>query len=435
MMYAPFFIETGVESMTTIIAFIFMFGLLVFVHEWGHLIFAKRAGMLAREFAIGFGPKVFSFTRNETLYTIRLLPIGGYVRVAGDDPEIVDINPGYHIGLLFNDDNKVHKIIVNNKDKHPDAHLIEVSKIDLDHDLFIEGYEMDQEEEVKRFEVDPKAFFVMDETETQIAPYDRQFASKTVGQRAMQLFAGPMMNFILAIVIFIAIGLIQGTPANDATIGQVLPDGVAAEAGVYPGDKVIEINGETVDEWEDFTDVVRASANETITIVVQRDDTTKELSMVPTANYIEELDEEVGQVGVQLLLERSLVKSFTNGFKQTYEITTLILDSLGKLITGQYSLDMLSGPVGIYDATDQVVKTGFITFLMWTGMLSVNLGIINLVPLPALDGGRLIFVAIEAVRGKPVNPQHEGFVHVIGFMLLMLLMIVVTWNDIQRLFM
>src|SRR5690625_4891751 len=140
-----------------------MFGLLVSVHEWGHLIFAKRAGMLAREFAIGFGPKIFSFTRNETLYTIRLLPIGGYVRVAGDDPEIIELKPGHHIGLQFNEQGKVNEIIVNNKDKHPDAHLIEVESVDLDHLLFIDGYNICDEENLHRFHVDQKAFIIMDE--------------------------------------------------------------------------------------------------------------------------------------------------------------------------------------------------------------------------------------------------------------------------------
>src|SRR5690625_1900884 len=168
-----------------------MFGLLVFVQEWGHLIFAKRAGMLAREFAIGFGPRIFSFVKNETLYTIRLLPIGGYVRVAGDDPEIIELKPGHHIAVELNDDGKVKNIIVNNKDKYPNAHAIEVDTVDLTHDLIIEGYDPDDMETKQRFDVDRKAFFIMDGMKTQIAPYDRQFASKTVGQRAMQLFAGP----------------------------------------------------------------------------------------------------------------------------------------------------------------------------------------------------------------------------------------------------
>src|SRR5690625_4217486 len=210
----------NVLLMNTIIAFILMFGLLVFVHEFGHLIVAKRTGMLAREFAIGFGPKILSFTKNETVYTIRLLPVGGYVRVAGDDPEIVELKPGHHVGLEFNQQGKVNKIIVNNKAKHPNARVIEVEHADLDHRMVIEGYEIDEEDQKLSFEVDRKAFYVMDEKETQIAPYDRQFASKSVGKRAMQLFAGPMMNFLLAIVLFFLLGFIQGVPTERAIIDE-----------------------------------------------------------------------------------------------------------------------------------------------------------------------------------------------------------------------
>lgn len=418
--------------MTTVIAFILMFGLLVSVHEWGHLIFAKRAGMLAREFAIGFGPKIFSFTKNETLYTIRLLPIGGYVRVAGDDPEIIELKPGHHIGLEFNDEGKVNKIIVNNKDKHPNAHLIEVESVDLDHGLYIDGYNVGDETSVQRFPVDRKAFFIMDERETQIAPYDRQFASKTVGQRAMQLFAGPMMNFILAIVIFVIIGLVNGFPAERALIGEVQPNSPAEEAGIEAGDEIVQVEGSSITSWQEFTNVIQRSPGQEVDIVVKRDNQTESLTVIPKEVIIEDTNEEVkiGQVGVLLGYEKSVLR----GFVLTYDTTKLILENLFMLVTGQLSIDMLSGPVGIYDVTDQVVQTGFYNFMMWTAMLSINLGVINLVPLPALDGGRLLFVGIEAIRGKPVDPQKEGMVHVIGFALLMLLMIVVTWNDIQRLF-
>ena len=418
--------------LTTVIAFIFMFGLLVSVHEWGHLIFAKRAGMLAREFAIGFGPKIFSTTKNETLYTVRLLPIGGYVRVAGHDPEIIELKPGHHIGLEFNDAGKVKQIIVNNKDKHPNAHLIEVESIDLDHELYIAGYEIGDETTVHRFDVDRNAFFIMDERETQIAPFDRQFASKTVGQRAMQLFAGPMMNFILAIVIFIILGLVQGVPTDRALIGEVEPDSPAEAAGLLAGDEVIAIEGNKIEKWTEFTATVQKSPETALDFTILRDGKETNLTVTPKELQVEE--ETIGQVGVKLAFEKSFIGTFKYGFTQTYETTKLIITNLAMLVTGQLSLDMLSGPVGIYDATDQVVQTGFMNFLMWTAMLSINLGIINLVPLPALDGGRLLFVGIEAVRGKPIDPQKEGFVHVIGFALLMLLMLVVTWNDIQRLF-
>ncbi|WP_226578843.1 RIP metalloprotease RseP [Halobacillus litoralis] len=417
--------------MTTVIAFILMFGLLVFVHEWGHLIFAKRAGMLAREFAIGFGPKIFAFTKNETLYTIRLLPIGGYVRVAGEDPELVDLKAGHHVGLEFNEEGKVSRIIVNNKSKHPYARVIEVEKADLDHRLVIEGYEIDEDEKLF-FEVDPKAMFVMDEKETQIAPYDRQFASKSVPQRAMQLFAGPLMNFVLAIVLFMILGFIQGVPSDEAKLGQIQNNSPADEAGLMAGDEVIAVDGESVSTWEEFTRIIRNHPEEEVTLTVNRSGETQELNVTPAA--IEDRDMTIGQVGVARAFEESFTKKLSFGFTQTYEWSTLILTNLGKLVTGQFSLDMLSGPVGIYDATDQVVRTGFTNFVMWTAILSINLGIVNLLPLPALDGGRLLFVGLEGVRGKPIDPQKEGIVHFIGFALLMLLMLVVTWNDIQRLF-
>lgn len=418
--------------MNTVIAFIFMFGLLVFIHELGHLIFAKRAGMLAREFAIGFGPKIFAFTKNETVYTIRLLPIGGYVRVAGEDPEIIELKPGHHIGLEFNTQGKVNKIIVNNKSKHPEARVIEVEHADLDHRLTINGYELDDEDRVLHFDVDPKAMFVMDEKETQIAPYDRQFASKSVGKRGMQLFAGPMMNFLLAIAIFFALGLIQGVPTEEAIIDQAEPGTPAGEAGFQHKDEIIQINDENISTWNEFTDIVRDNPEEELNMVIMRDGEAVELAVTPEKKEVQGVT--FGQLGVTPLFEKSTIGTIKYGFVQTFDTTKMILTNLMMLVTGQYSLDMLSGPVGIYDATDQVVQTGFLNFMMWTAILSINLGIVNLVPLPALDGGRLLFVGIEAIRGKPVDPQKEGLVHFIGFALLMLLMIVVTWNDIQRLF-
>ncbi|GAA0445193.1 RIP metalloprotease RseP [Lentibacillus halophilus] len=420
--------------MTTVIAFIFMFGLLVFIHEFGHLIFAKRAGMLAREFAIGFGPKMFSFTKNETVYTIRLLPIGGYVRVAGDDPEIIELKPGQHIGLEFNADGNVQKIIVNHKSKHPDARIIEVERADLDHQLMIEGYEPDEEGETLHFSVDRKAFLVMDEEETQIAPFDRQFASKSVGKRAMQLFAGPMMNFLLAIVIFFIVGIAFGVPSDKALIESVVSDTPAADAGFQKGDEIVRIEGNAISGWNEFTQIVRQSPGEELDMTVKRNDNTQSLSVTPAEVKTRGTDATQGQLGVRRASEKSFVGTIQYGFEQTYNTTTLILTNLGKLITGQYSIEMLSGPVGIYDTTDQVVQSGFETFLQWMSILSINLGIVNLVPIPALDGGRLLFVGIEAVRGKPIDPQKEGIVHFVGLALLMLLMIVVTWNDIQRLF-
>src|SRR5699024_156301 len=267
--------------------------------------------------------------------------------------------------------------------------------------------------------------------------YDRQFASKSVGQRGLQLFAGPMMNFLLAIVIFIILGLVQGVPTERAMIADVVPNSPADEAGFKNDDEIVQVEGTPISTWEGFTTIVRDNPDKELTMIVEREGDMESLIVTPQSQESIDIDGEeivIGQIGVYQGFEKTFTGTFKYGFTQTYETTKLILTNLMMLITGQLSIDMLAGPVGIYDATDQVVQTGFMNFLMWTAMLSINLGIINLVPLPALDGGRLLFVGIEAIRGKPIDPQKEGFVHFIGFALLMLLMIVVTWNDIQRLF-
>ncbi len=418
--------------MQTILAFILIFGGLVFFHELGHLIFAKRAGILCREFAIGFGPKIFTITKNETVYTIRLLPLGGYVRMAGEDAESVELKPGYRIGIICNENEAVDKIIVTNKDKYPEARMIEVEEADLDHKLIIRGYEEGEEDTLKTFKVNPKAIIVEDGLELQIAPYDRQFSSKTVGQRAMAIFAGPMMNFILAAVLFMIIGMVQGVVVNDPVLGKLTEDGPAITSGLKEGDVVQSINGQEMESWEEIQKTIQQNANNELNVVVERDGATKEITVTP--KLVEDAAGKRGIIGVYAPTEKSFVKAVGHGFTETYMWTKQIFIILGDLVTGGFDIDQLSGPVGIYVSTEEVAKSGIIYLLKWAGVLSINLGIMNLLPLPALDGGRLLFIAIEAVRGKPIDKQKEGIVHFIGFALLMLLMIVVTWNDIQRFF-
>ncbi|WP_456275464.1 RIP metalloprotease RseP [Bacillus sp. AK128] len=417
--------------MNTVIAFVIIFGALVFFHELGHLVFAKRAGILCREFAIGFGPKVFSFKRDETIYTIRLLPIGGFVRMAGEDPETIDVKPGYHVGLILNNANEVIKIILNNKDKFPNARVIEVEKADLDKELYIAGYEQD-EERLERFTVNEKAVFVIDGQETQIAPYNRQFGSKTLGQRTLAIIAGPGMNFVLAIVTFMILGILQGSPVNEARLGEIVEDSPASLAGLKEGDIIRTIDGVEVATWEDVVTIIRDHPEEELAFTIDREGAPIDLMITPEKATAGE--EVYGVIGVYNPVEKGIVSSIQYGFTQTYHWAKEILVGLSKLVTGQFSIDMLSGPVGIYDATDQVAQTGVYNLMRWGAILSINLGIINLLPLPALDGGRLMFFLVEAVRGKPIDRQKEGLVHFIGFAFLMLLMLVVTWNDIQRIF-
>ncbi|PAD27159.1 RIP metalloprotease RseP [Niallia circulans] len=419
--------------MYTVIAFIIIFGALVFFHELGHFVLAKRAGILCREFAIGMGPKVLSLKKGETVYTIRLLPIGGYVRMAGEDPEMVDIKPGHRIGLILNDKEEVTKIIINNKEKYPNARVINVEDADLEHKLFVKGYvEEDNEDNLLVFSVRKDAVFVENGIETQIAPYDRQFASKSLWQRTLAIFAGPAMNFVLAFLIFIVIALIQGIPSNEAKLGKLTDDGVAISAGLHEGDNVISIDGQSVGSWKEVVSIIQKSPGENLEFLIDRNGQEMTIDVTPKETEVD--GKTIGLVGVYSPMEKSPLKSIQFGAAQTYNWTKEIFGAVGKLVTGQFSIDALGGPVAIYQSTDTVAQSGVYSLMNWAAVLSINLGIMNLLPLPALDGGRLLFFAIEAVRGKPIDRQKEGIVHFIGFALLMLLMIVVTWNDIQRFF-
>ena len=418
--------------METVIAFILIFGSLVFFHELGHFIFAKRAGIMVREFAIGMGPKIFGMTKGETIYTLRLLPIGGYVRMAGEDTDTVELQPGYRVALVTNEDNIVEKIVLNQKTQYQNVVFLEVEKADLERELWIEGY--DEEDQFVRYQVSRTAMIVENGTEQMIAPYDRQFDSKSVGARAMAIFAGPLFNFILAFFIFLVIGLVQGVPNEEPIIGSVLEDKPASMAGMQDGDKVIKVNDTPITKWEELSVQINSNPGTPITLVVERvDGTTATLEVTPNTE-VQPDGTEYGQIGIMRLMETNPLKAVVYGAEETYNMTILIGQMLGKLVTGQFSIDDLSGPVGIYKATETVVTFGLYQVLYWAAMLSVNLGIMNLLPLPALDGGRLLFFAFEAVRGKPMDRHKEGMVHFVGIVLLMILMVVVTWNDIQRFF-
>lgn len=417
--------------MNTVIAFIVIFGSLVFFHELGHFIFAKRAGILCREFAIGFGPKIFAHKKGETVYTIRLLPLGGYVRMAGEDPEMTELKAGQRIGVVFNGKGEAVNLIVNGRDRFKDARTIEIETADLEQGLTISGYE-DGEEELRTYPVHREALVTEDHLSTQIAPYDRQFNSKTLSQRAMAIFAGPLFNFILAFVVFVVLAMIQGIPTDEPKLGKVISAGAAVEAGLREGDRVLSIDGEEMGSWKEIVTVIQDNPGKELTFTVDREG--KELTIPITPDEETAEGKSFGRIGVYSPFDHSILGSFTYGAKELYTWTKLILEVLGTLVTGQFSIDMLSGPVGIYVSTDTVAQSGILNLAKWAGVLSINLGIMNLLPLPALDGGRLLFFLYEAVRGKPVDRRMEGMVHFVGFALLMLLMIVVTWNDIQRFF-
>ncbi|HEU5140841.1 MAG TPA: RIP metalloprotease RseP [Bacillales bacterium] len=419
--------------METFIAIVIIFGLLISIHELGHLILAKRAGILCREFAIGFGPKLFSVRKYETIYTVRLLPIGGFVRMAGEDPETIEIKPGQRIGLVFNQVGKVKQMIINNKSKHPEARMITVEEADLEKELFIKGSE-GEEEVPEYFQVDERADFIVDEQAVQIAPYHRQFASKSIWDRVLAIFAGPFMNFVLAFILFVLYAMIGGIPTNEAKLGDLVQDRPAIEAGLHQGDRVLAVNDNPVNSWKELVTVIQKHPGDRLVFKVKRDGEILQVPVTPEKHKLGNGKVE-GRIGAYASMRHSLVDSLKYGVSRTIQTTGLIFDGVGKIITGQIGINGLAGPVGIYSFTGQVAQQGGVIALMsFAAFLSINVGIFNLLPLPALDGGRLLFLLFEAVRGKPIDPQKESMLHLIGFAFLLLLMIVVTWNDIHKFF-
>ena len=420
---------------TTIITFIIVFSILVVFHEYGHYYFAKKSGILVREFAIGFGPKIFSYRKNETTYTVRILPVGGYVRMAGYEEE-VEIKPGTPVGLVLDENGEVTTINTSKKKQLVNATPIEVVSIDLEKELFVEGYVNGESDETVRYSVKRDALMIEEDgTEVQIAPLDVQFQSASLPQRMMTNFAGPMNNIILAIVAFILLAFIQGgVYTTESQIGNVLPDSVAEESGLASGDLIQEINGESIDSWVNMQQVIQQSPEEELVVTVQHEDgSSEELSIVPEAS--ESADgTAIGLIGVEPYQDTSVLGKISSGFTQTWSVASQIFAVFGSMFTSGFSVDMFGGPVAIYATTEAVVSTGFIGVLNWLAFLSVNLGIINLMPIPALDGGKLLLNIVEGVRGKPLSEEKEGIITLIGVGLLLLLMLAVTWNDIQRYF-
>lgn len=414
-----------------ILVFLLVFGIIVVVHEFGHFYFAKRAGILVREFSIGFGPKIFFHRKGETTYTIRLLPVGGYVRMAGYEEE-ADLRAGMPVSLFMNKQNQVEKIDIQNKVQNVDSLPVEVTSFDLEDQLFIAG-RAEGQEDVQTFAVSETALLVeKDGTILQIAPRKRQFQSASLPNRMLTNFAGPLNNFILSIVAFILLAFIQGgVPSQEALIGNVSPDTPAAEAGLENGDRVLSIDGTEVESWREMVTVISTSPDADLDFEVEKaDGTISETIVTPEASE----NQEGAVIGIEASYDSSFWSKIRYGFTQPLSIVIQILTILGSFLTGGFSLDQLGGPVAIYATTQTVVQNGLFGIVSWIGLLSVNLGIMNLLPIPALDGGKLLLNIVEGIRKKPISEEKEGIITLIGVGFLLLLMLAVTWNDIQTFF-
>ena len=281
----------------------------------------------------------------------------------------------------------------------------------------------------------PQAVMIGKGRETQIAPIDRQFGSKTVGQRAIAIFAGPVMNFILAFVLFGVYFQMAGVPMEKPDrllIGNVGENMPASQTDIQVGDTIDSINGVKIGtDSNKMVELIQKSANIPLTFTVIRNGQPLTFKITPVLDS----KEKVGKIGISAAPPTRPI-TFLETFKYSgiamKNMTITIFEGFKNLIIGNFKLDDLGGPVRTAQVTSQIAERGLTELTSWVALLSLYLGIFNLLPIPALDGSRLLFLGLEAVRGRPVDPNRESMVHFIGFAMLMLLMLAVTYNDILR---
>lgn len=417
--------------MTTIITFIIVFGILVIVHEFGHFYFAKKAGVRVREFAIGMGPKLFQTRRNGTTYTIRVLPAGGYVRMAGRaEAEEETIRPGMTI-VVVQQDGVVTRLNMSDQTELVGGRALTVNRVDLVDDMFVEGYWADDDQTLVKLPVDHEASVIeADGTEVLVAPRDTHFESAKLWQRALINFAGPMNNFILTVVLFM--GLAFAMPGvTTTTLQDVAQNSPAATAGLKKGDTIEKINGVKMSSWQKMQTTIQALPKEKTTVTYERNGQLKTTTLTPKA--VKNGGMLVGQIGVTPTTTKAFMPRVQYAFRATGQAMTQIFRAIQNLIQG-FSLNKLGGPVAIYKNTEQVSSYGFLAIVSFTALLSVNLGMMNLLPIPGLDGGKLLLNAVEAVVRRPLPERVETAVTLAGVAFLFVLMIAVTGNDIIRYF-
>ncbi|MRJ48042.1 RIP metalloprotease RseP [Fundicoccus ignavus] len=422
------------QTLQTIIVFLIIFSIIVVIHEFGHYYFAKRAGILVREFAIGMGPKLFAKQgKDGTTYTIRMLPLGGYVRLAGLNEEEA-IQAGMQVGLVLDDQEQV--IAINTTERSEVDELpVQVDQLDLANEMYIDAIPVGQTESV-RYSVSKIAQIIeADGTRVQVSPIETRYESANVWQKMMTNFAGPMNNFILSVIVFAIVGLMMpAIPSSSSEIGDVIEGNPAAEAGMLSGDRIIEIDGQSISSWNDVLGTIQSMPGETVIVVVERDNQALDLTIEIGSIQVSDDSQPVGQIGVYAAQKTGLIDRLLYGFTATWGVIASVLGVLGSMFTKGFDINMFGGPVAMAEATSEVVNQGYTTILYFMALLSTNLGIVNLLPIPALDGGKIVLNLIEAVRGKPLSQEKEGIITIIGVIFLFILMIAVTWNDISRVF-
>ncbi|MBV9827244.1 MAG: RIP metalloprotease RseP [Alphaproteobacteria bacterium] len=352
--------------------FLIVLTVLVFVHELGHYLIARHNGVKIEVFSIGFGPELFGWwDRSGTRWKFSAIPLGGYVKMFGDS----DASSGL-----------------------PAADAAEMT------------------------------------------PAEREvsFHCKRLGQRAAIVAGGPFANFVFAIVMLALLFMTYGQPFTPAQVGQVVAGSAAANGGIKSGDDIVSINGRTVDRFEDVQQIVRLNPNVAMDMVVRRDDALVNLSVTPA--QVEETDRfgthQIGQLGIRggtpKYVRRNPASAVVRAVGETWNLCATTLQAMWQMVIGTRGTDELGGPLRIAQLSGEVAQGGIVPLLWFMSVLSVNLGLINLFPVPVLDGGHLLFYAAEAVRGKPLGQRAQEYGFRVGLALVLTLMVFATWNDLMR---
>ena len=355
-----------------VLPFILVLTVLVFVHELGHYLAARRCGVRVEVFSIGFGSEIFGFTgKSGTRWKFSAIPFGGYVRMFGEQP------PDNHLGEATHSQNDV-----------------EVS-----------------------------------------------FYNKSLRQRAWIVFAGPLANFIFAIVLLAGLFSIVGQPYTPADVGKIVAGSAAEEAGLKPGDIFVKIDSTKIKRFEQVRRIVQLSPDRRLSMVVVRGGKEITLIVVPKAVEVTQFGSKqtIGRLGVSrsggdmVFIRHDPFTAVWEATVRTAVLSGNILDGLGQIISGKRNAKELGGPVRIAQISGDMAKAGIIMIIQFAAILSINLGLINLFPIPLLDGGHLVFYGIEALRGRPVSERAMGLSMNIGLALILCLTVFVTWNDLVQL--
>jgi regulator of sigma E protease len=370
MSYLSPLLQGGVTQFLWMVSgFLIVLTVLVFVHELGHYLIARRNGVKIDVFSIGFGPELFGWwDRAGTRWKFSAIPLGGYVKMFGDS----DASSGL-----------------------PMAGLGQLTA----------------------------------------AERDVSFPCKRLGQRAAIVAGGPLANFVFAIVVLALLFMTYGQPYTPAEVGQVMPGSAAEAGGIRQGDAIVSIDGRAVDRFEDVQQVVRLNPSVPMTMVVRRDGELATLQVTPSR--IEESDKlgrrQIGQLGIRgsgtKYIQRDPASAVARAVGETWNLSAATLQALWQMVTGTRSTDELGGPLRIAQLSGEVIQLGIGPLLWFMAMLSINLGLINLFPVPVLDGGHLLFYAAEAIRGKPLGQRTQEYGFRVGLALVLTLMVFATWND------